>query len=291
MDREGDCIELMADLIEHEYCFVIRLAYDRRLEPGRKAAGSMKLYETLASAPVVFEREVPLSPRRKGSRTPRQRKRFPVRDARTAKLEVRAQRLEIFPGNGAVAHIPEQLALNFVEVREVDPPEGEEPITWRLVTTEPIETADDVGAVVDIYRRRWLIEEYFKALKSGCSFEKLQLETGSALMRALAIFASVAWRLLLMRWMDRNKPDAPASTVVSSTQLEVLQGVRSQAGKPMPANSTAHDVLEAIAALGAHLKRNGRPGWQVLGRGFDTLLVLEQGWLAATGQLNSETDL
>ena len=47
--------------------------------------------------------------------------------------------------------------------------------------------------------------------------------------------------------------------------------------------STGHgaDIFYAIAALGAHIKNNGPPGWLVLGRGFDTLLTLELGWLAA----------
>jgi hypothetical protein len=37
----------------------------------------------------------------------------------------------------------------------------------------------------------------------------------------------------------------------------------------------------AIAALGGHIKNNGDPGWLVLGRGYEKLLVLERGWLAA----------
>jgi len=291
MDREGDCIELLAGLVENEHRFVIRVAYDRRLEPGRNGTYPEKLYDALSSAPMMLEREVPLSRRGKKGRSPIQIKRFPVRRMRTATLELRAQTLVICPGGGAVAHIPKRLELNFVEAREVDPPEGEPPVLWRLVTTEPIETAEDVAAVIDIYRYRWLIEEYFKALKTGCNFEKLQLETGSALMRALAIYASVAWRLLLIRWMDRNQPEAPASTVLSSSQLSVLRAVRAKAGKPVPANPTAHDVLLAVAGLGAHLKRNGAPGWQVLGRGFDKLLILEQGWLAAMGGCDVPTDL
>ena len=176
-------------------------------------------------------------------------------------------------------------------VREVNPPEGEPPVIWRLTTSEPIKTAEDVAAVIDIYRYRWLIEEYFKALKTGCNFEKLQLETGIALVRALAIYASVAWRLLLIRWMDRNQPDAPASAALSPSQLSVLGSVRAKAGKPLPANPTAHDALLAVAALGAHLKRNGAPGWHVLGRGFEKLLSLEQGWLAAMAACDVQTDL
>jgi hypothetical protein len=33
----------------------------------------------------------------------------------------------------------------------------------------------------DLYHRRWLVEEYFKALKTGCSLERRQVESYSAL--------------------------------------------------------------------------------------------------------------
>lgn len=217
MDREGDCMELLASLLSDGHRFVIRLSHDRRLKPVRTSSDSEKLFETLSSAPMMLTREVPLSPRGRKGRTPRQIKRFAERKMRLAKLEVRAQTLVIYPGNGSVAHIPAQLELNFVQVREIDPPEGEQPVIWRLATIEPINTVEQVAAVVDTYGHRWLIEEFFKALKTGCNFEKLQLQSGRALMRALALFVSVAWRLLLIRWMDRNQPDAPASTVVNST--------------------------------------------------------------------------
>jgi hypothetical protein len=294
MDREGDCMELFASLVNEGHRFVIRLSHDRKLRGGRKASGSSeKLFEALSGSPMMLTREVPLSARGgKGKRRmPRQNARFPARKTRMANLEVRARTLVIHPGNGSVAHIPKQLELNFVEVREVEPPEGEPPVIWRLATTEPIETAEQIAAVIDIYRLRWLIEEYFKALKTGCNFEKLQLESGRALIRALAIFVSVAWRLLLIRWMDRNRPNAPASTVLSPTQLAALCAVRARAGKPLPENPTAHDVLMAIAALGAHLKRNGPPGWRVLGRGFEELLMIELGWLAAMGQIDVQENL
>ena len=56
------------------------------------------------------------------------------------------------------AHFRETVSLNIVEVTEVEPPEGQEPVHWRLLTTEPIDTAANICRVVDIYRARWLIE-------------------------------------------------------------------------------------------------------------------------------------
>ena len=209
---------------------------------------------------------------------------------RMAKLEVRAQRLEISPGNGAPMHLPDRLCLNFIEVSEPNPPEGQEPVVWRLVTTEPIETVEHVAAVVDVYRCRWIVEEFFKAIKSGCRYEELQLETARALLIALCIYTAVAWRLLLMRWLDRHSPNEPAAAVLSTTLLLLLKAVRQKAGKPLPGDPTVHDALMAIAAIGGHLTQNGPPGWMILGRGFDKLLLMELGWLAATDRCLRRSD-
>lgn len=148
-----------------------------------------------------------------------------------------------------------------------------------------IETIEQVVAVVDAYRSRWQIEEFFKALKTGCQYEKLQLESGDALIKALAIYTAVAWRMLLTRWLDRNEPDAPAARVLTPAQLSVLIAYcKIKVKKPLLENPTVHDVLSAIAQLGGHIKNNGPPGWLVIGRGFDQLLTMEIGYLVAKGE-------
>ena len=69
---------------------------------------------------------------------------------------------------------------------------------WLLYTTEVIETPEQVARIVDIYRARWTIEEYFKAIKTGCGFEKKQLQDFEALTNLLATFAPIAYRLGLI---------------------------------------------------------------------------------------------
>jgi hypothetical protein len=122
-----------------------------------------------------------------------------------------------------------------------------------------------------------MIEEYFKALKTGCAYEKRQLETAHSLLNAMAVLAPVAWRLLLLRHLARETPERPASAALSPTQLAVLRAV---AKRPIPDKPTVQDAMLAIAGLGGHLPRNGDPGWLVLGRGMHDLLLLELGWRA-----------
>ena len=72
----------------------------------------------------------------------------------------------------------------------------------------------------------------------------------------------------------------PADSVLSPLELTLLQ--RHPDARPRP-NATIRDAMLAIAALGGHIKNNGDPGWQVLGRGYEDLLILEQGAALALG--------
>jgi hypothetical protein len=282
MDREADSFELFAHLLEGEQRFVVRLAQDRNLEvKARRQPKGPKLYKAMADADLFLERDVQLSRRTGKKRGPTSERIHPARAPRKARLHVRARPLRVARSQHLPHYLPDALELGFVEVTEPNPPPGETPVVWRLVTTEPIDTAEQVARVIDIYRQRWQVEEFFKALKTGCAFEKRQLESMQTLGVALAIFSSVAWRLLLLRWMERHASKQPATMVLTETQLAVLNAVRIREGRPLPQEPTGREVLLAIAALGGHIRNNGRPGWQVLGRGFDSLLLLELGWLAA----------
>lgn len=66
--------------------------------------------------------------------------------------------------------------------------------------------------------------------------------------------------------------------MLCSVKLEVL---RHAAEKPLPKKPALRQAMLAIARLGGHLKRNGEPGWLVLGRGYLKLLDLAQGFLIA----------
>jgi hypothetical protein len=93
------------------------------------------------------------------------------------------------------------------------------------------------------------------------------LESRHALENALAILAPIACQLLHLRSVARRTEVAPASQVLTPTQIEVLRALSVR--HPLPKNPTARDALLAIAGLGGFLKRNGEPGWQTIGRGYE----------------------
>jgi hypothetical protein len=261
-DREADQFELLSALTKANRPYVIRSFQDRRLAEGDE----VRLRAAACAAKVTLRREVPLSPRPtipgpKG-------KRHPARRFRIARLSFAATSVELKRSS---------LPVNVIHVFERKPPPGEPAVEWFLLTNLPVDTDEAITFAVDCYRARWTIEEYFKALKTGCQFEKRQLESAHSLLNALAILAPVAWRLLRLRHLARTKDRAPASNALTGKQLEVLRAV---AKKPLPSRPSARDAMLAVATLGGHIKSNGDPGWLVLGRGMHDLLLLEMGWRA-----------
>lgn len=277
-DREADCYRMLAQIIDGGDDFVIRATHDRALQ----GAGHLK--QTARSAAVVLERDVTLSPRTgwkpRDGVAPLRAKPNPPRRARSARLSIAATTVRLKRSWAIKADFPAYLDVQVVRVYEETPPEEEPAVEWLLLTTLPIETNKQLERVVDIYRARWLIEEFFKAVKTGCRYEQLQLESYSTLTNALAIVSTVAWHALLLRQLSRTA-DTPASAVLSSVQLEVLRAISPLRIPPRP---NASDVLFAIAALGGHIRNNGDPGWLVLYRGFRDLLMFERGWQARSDQ-------
>jgi hypothetical protein len=268
MDREADDYEVLALMESVRARFVVRVQHNRML------LDDERLRDRLANAPLVAERDVKLS-RRAGKQGSKQRKIHPPREGRSARLAIGATTVTIPRPSTASTATALTLSLHLIHVWEPDPPEGEAPVEWLLYTTEPIDTPEQILRVVDWYRARWTIEEYFKALKSGCAIETRQLGDLHALTNAVALFLPIAWRLLLLKSEARTRPDAPATDILDQDEIDVLRA----AGRTRLAERpSVHDAMLAIAALGGHLKHNGAPGWKTLAHGYMRLRSLAEGW-------------
>lgn len=287
MDREADAYGLFCHLTKTKQDFVIRSKDDRKLDvPRSDEVQPRLLHDAIEQARYVTTREVQLTTKRR-DRMARLRK-APARMKRLAVLNVKVTHVEVRHPDYTEGRsrkgspLPRSVPLNVVHVYEDDAPEGQEPIEWTLLTTLPVDSEEEVLFVIDCYRRRWLIEEYFKAIKTGCGFEKRQLESSHALLNALGLFIPVAWRLLALRTLARETPDFSASDIVSPRQIRILRARGKAKLSPTP---TARETMLAIAAEGGHIKNNGDPGWLVLERGYEKLLYMELGFvLAETGQ-------
>jgi hypothetical protein len=272
MDQEADNYTIFADLVDEHRRFVIRGSTERCL----RARGGEHVSDALDAKAARLFRTVPLSSR------PKARGRVnPIRAEREAELWIHSTSI-VLEKPFLAQHTTKRITLNVVRVFEPSPPDDVDPIEWTLYTTESIATRNDVTTVVDHYRARWRVEEYFKALKTGCAFEKRQLMTYAALLRALALLAPIAWHLLALCTVARDAGDQPASVIVDDVQLAVIRALSSS---KLPSRPTARDIMDAIAKIGGHVRQNGAPGWIVLGRGFEDVVKAERVWRAAVAQL------
>jgi hypothetical protein len=281
MDREADVYELFCSLSQKRRDFVIRVSWDRvaRALGGQRERTMRSLVERV---PISLVRTVPLSRRPNGDRTSGAKQKHPARDSRDAKLAIRACTV-VLSRPSTKKQLPERLTLQLVQVAELDAPKSTAPVEWLLATSLPIDDAAAIEAIVDAYRARWSAEEYFKALKTGCKFEERQLESREALLNALGLLIPIAWRLLELRTLADDEPSAPASVVLDEDEIHILRKISKDVklgNKP-----TIADALLAIASVGGHIRQNGRPGWQVLHRGFDELLRLVEGYRLARAEM------
>jgi hypothetical protein len=274
MDQEADDYDVLAALHAAGQRYVIRASPQRRTSPSR-----LPVRDVLAQQPALLFRTVALTPRsaRESART---KGRHPVRTDREATLQVRWAAVTL-PRLWRTTAATPTLALWAVHVSEPAPPAGEVRIEWMLLTSEPVHTAADAALVVDHYRARWIIEEYCKALKTGCAFEKRQLTTFDGLVRALALFVPMAWQLLVLRHLGRAATPPPTGTHFEAEQLQLLRKLLARRRHTLPAHPTMRDAMLGIAALGGHITNNGPPGWIVMGRGLARFLEAQIGWQLA----------
>jgi Transposase DNA-binding/Transposase DDE domain len=279
-DRDCDIYDVIAQLRQDGQRFVLRAAQDRRLVPLDKQDAE-RLFEAAQTTPTKYTVEVPVTARGDGVNRPTAlKKKYPKRGSRLACVSVAARSVTLKRPLKASPTLPGTLTINIVHVFELGPPPGQPPVEWLLLTSEPTCTHEEIAFVIEGYRTRWVVEEYFKAVKTGCAFESKQLESFHTLTNMLAFVMVVAYALLLMRTFTNTITPEPATSILSVQQVEILRACTHQ---PLPQHMTVREALLAVAALGGHLKNNGDPGWRVLSRGWRKLLDYERGYALAAG--------
>ena len=176
--------------------------------------------------------------------------------------------------------------MNVVLVLEKNAPKGTAPIQWILLTSLPVTTMEEAYQIIDDYEHRWLIEEYHKVLKTGCSVESHALRTADRLEPLLGLIAVVGTRLLQLKLVGRSQPEAKAATHVPSTWL---QGLKLARPKLKLTDMTVYTFFRELAKLGGFLGRthDGEPGWQTIWHGYQKLQSLLEG-LRLAGHFNQE---
>jgi hypothetical protein len=248
-DRGGDQFELFCRMMRRQTGWVVRAAQLHRwiLSPQNKR---MKLSDYLGQLPAAGQYQVDLPANRR-------------QPARTANIEVRFGPVRV----PRPKHISDwtrkagirEISMWVVEAREIDAPSGVQAARWVLWTSEAVTTFDDAWRVLEHYEKRWLIEEFHKALKTGCRLEERQYEAAHRLEAITGILSILAVRLLQLKTVARKEPNRLASEVVPEQWITMLQRLRRHGPKR---SWTARDFYRELAKLGGFLgrKSDGEPG-------------------------------
>lgn len=266
-DRGADNIEVFCHLVQQRSDWVIRATCRPRnvLTPEGESITLTKLLPRLTSL-GTYELEL------------RSR---PDQEARTATLEVLSGKLLMPAPHHKSPWLksldPAPIAMNVVHVREVQPPSDAKPIEWILYTSLPATTYAQAWRVVEAYEARWLVEEYHKAIKSGCRVTARQLQTASRLEAMVGLMSVVAVKLLQLKTLSRQEPERLARTVVPPLWLKMLKATRRRLSRVH--DLTVYEFYREVAKLGGFLgrKSDGEPGWITIWRGWEQLATLVRG--------------
>lgn len=267
-DRESDIFAAFAKCPAGSD-LLVRSAHDRSLNDGGR------LFAMADALPVddVADLDLPAKPGRK---------------ARKTKIAVRFTRITLRrPSNGVRGDLPPSVELTLVDVREVDPPPGEG-VHWRLLTTRAVDDVAQALAVVDLYRRRWVIEQLFRTLKTqGFDIEGLLIEDEAPLRRlvmATLLAAVTVQQLVHARdGVEGPQPLRPALDAFETADIPLLEafcqkleGKTERQKNPHPRGSLAYAAW-VCARLGGWTGYYGKPGPLVMLYGWQDFQAAKRG--------------
>jgi hypothetical protein len=269
-DRESDFYELFVQRPQNVE-LVVRACQNRRIEGVEEAPDLLFNFIDASGEQGRFVMTIPAAPGRR---------------ARKAELAVRFAPMAVRrPLHGADPTLPETVDLTLVDVREVsEPQDGSTPVHWRLLTTHAVATMDDARRVISLYRTRWMIEEFFRTLKTaGFDIEQADIGDPQAMINFVAAAAVAAVTIKqLVQARDGNTdqlltdafdPDDQAILEAVSARLE---GKTERQRNPHPKGSLAFAAW-VIARLGGWTGYYGKPGPKVMRIGLAHFHAIKYG--------------
>jgi hypothetical protein len=258
-DRESDIYELFCTAHELGTHFLVRSCVDRLAGEGEHTIAD-EMDEVAISG--VHEVE--------------------VRDSKgnldTAAVEIKYRRILVLPPIGKQKRYP-ALTLTVLHAQECAEPEHRPRIDWKLITNLPVHSHGDAVEKLGWYAMRWKIELFHKILKSGCKAEAARLRSAERLVKLIAVFCILAWRVFWMTMIKRSIPDAKPELVVTTVEMKLLDRLMPDKDPHTSQTKTLSCYLVKIARLGGYLARasDPPPGNIVMWRGLSRLTDIKLG--------------
>jgi hypothetical protein len=262
-DRENDIYEVLQEASEAKQNttpmadLLIRCTHDRRVKTADGKSGKLK--EVVSQSPLLGIVEFELQSR-KGENP-----RWVTQEIRATLLTVQASQPRGTRG------IMKSFTINVVHLKEINPPEGVEPVEWFLLTTLAINTTQQIHCVINWYLARWEIELYFKTLKSGCTVEEIQLQEEQRFLACLALYHVIAWHIMFLTKVARVQPDLCCTKFLTEDEWRTAYMIVKKKKPNHP--PTIGEAIRLIAQVGGYLARksDGPPGLKNLWRGLSRL--------------------
>jgi len=272
-DSEADIYEVLVEGMRKPRTndWIVRACQDRALcrESGHNVEETF-VRDHVLRQPVLFGKTIHIRGRKAKVTCDRRGRRQP-RQSREAEVVVRAACVALRPPWRSDRQLP-PVTVNVVLVSEVDPPPDDEPVEWLLLTSLPIDTAEQVRQIIQYYCVRWMIEIFFRVLKSGCRVEERLFEYMDRLLTCLALYVIVAWRTLYVCRLGRSCPDISCEAVFEPAEWKSVWKVVHREDPPRQP-PTLGVFVRLVAQLGGYVnrKRAAPPGPQTIWIGLQRM--------------------
>jgi hypothetical protein len=140
-------------------------------------------------------------------------------------------------------------------------------LEWLLITNLAVNREKEVLRIAKIYRRRWLIEDYHKSVKTGFRIEDNQLKQASRIFALFGMIGVIATKLLGIREHCRLFPTTSVEEEIPERWISLVERCLKVKLK------TVRDFWRALARMGGFIgrKSDGEPGWQTIWKGYKRL--------------------
>jgi hypothetical protein len=269
-DRESDIYEHFAYRPSRAH-LIVRACQNRRIEMDDEEQQIDLLFSHIDSLPEAgrLNVKIPAAPGRK---------------ARSSELVVRFSSVTLRRPLHGGCDLPETVTLTMVDVRETSTPEGGKPIHWRLLTTHSVTNIAEARRIVELYRMRWVVEEYFHTQKTGgFDIEAADISDPEVMIRFAAAVAVAAVSVMqLVKARDGTTGQTllevfdPADQSIIEAVSTKLEGKTERQKNAHPRGSLAFAAW-VIARLGGWDGYYGKPGPKTMRLGLEAFQSIKFG--------------
>jgi hypothetical protein len=156
-------------------------------------------------------------------------------------------------------------------------------VEWFLLTDIETQTNQEALNIIELYGKRWTIEDFHKCYKTGCSIEKRQFDSRKTLANIIALLALPAVVLLRSRYFATTDPTLSIQKIIRNKEtITIVQKLADKYLKPIDLTlckkNTALWWILLLGRMGGHqgFKQKGMPGWQTIWKGYVYFLQITE---------------